>query len=541
MTSIHRLERWMAGEEDEHLEFKEAKNQFDGETLADYCVAFANEGGGALVLGVTNKKPRQIVGSQAFSNPGKTKHHVYDLLGIRVDIDVVSHSNGRVVVVRIPARPVGTPMQHRGRYLMRSGESLVPMTAERLKAIFAEEHVDFSSEVCIEADVSDLDPVALERFRTTWIRKSGNRSLAERPAMQLLDDAGLLRNGRVTHASVILLGKADAIRRLVPQSEIIFEWRDHESRVEYQDRREFRGAFFVIEDRLWETINLRNSVQQFQDGLFRRDIPTFNEAATREAILNAVCHRDYQANGSIFVRQSPNSLSIDSPGGLPTGVTLENILFKQWPRNRLIAETLGRVGLVERSGQGVDVMFKSAIEEGKQPPDFSNTDDFHVEVILRGVVDDPQFLRFLEKIGAEKAYDFSVLDLVVLDRINREEEVPAGLRPRRKHLERSGVIERVGTGRATRYLLSKHFYDFLGRGGTYTRRRGLDRETNKELLLRHLQRNSKKGSALSDLGGVLPDLTLDQVKKLLQELKAARKAHPIGVTRGARWFPGDPR
>jgi ATP-dependent DNA helicase RecG len=505
--SLEQLECWMRGEEDEHLEFKEAKTQVDGETLTDYCVALANEGGGVLVLGVTNKKPRCVVGSQAIGTPAKTKHYIYTVLMMRVEIDVLQHPDGRVVVIGIPSRPVGTPLQHRGRYLMRSGESLVPMTPDRLKVIFAEEHVDFSAEECAGASDVELDENAIERFRSVWARKSGNRLLLDRPVDQLLSDAGLVRSGRVTYAGLILLGTAVAIKRFLPQSEIVFEWRDSENRVEYQDRREFREAFFLVEDRLWETISLRNTIQQFQDGLFRRDIPTFNEAAAREAILNAVCHRDYQAHGSTFVRQFPNALSITSPGGFPAGVTVENILFKQSPRNRLIAETLARVGLVERSGQGVDVMFKSSIEEGKRPPDFSNTDDFHVEVTLRGSVDDPQFLRFLEKVGAETGREFSVLDLVVLDRINREDDVPADLRPRLKLLEASGVIEHVGAGRGTRYFLSKRFYDFLGRGSVYTRRRGLDRETNKELLLRHIERDLKKGSTRGELRGVLPGLT----------------------------------
>lgn len=536
--SLEQLERWMRGEEDEHLEFKEAKTQVDGETLTDYCVALANEGGGVLVLGVTNKKPRRVVGSQAIGTPAKTKHSIYTVLMMRVEIDVLQHPDGRVVVIGIPSRPVGTPLQHRGRYLMRSGESLVPMTPDRLKVIFAEEHVDFSAEECAGASDVELDENAIERFRSAWARKSGNRLLVDRPVDQLLSDAGLVRSGRVTYAGLILLGTAVTIKRFLPQSEIVFEWRDSENRVEYQDRREFREAFFLVEDRLWETISLRNTIQQFQDGLFRRDIPTFNEAAAREAILNAICHRDYQAHGSTFVRQFPNALSITSPGGFPAGVTVENILFKQSPRNRLIAETLARVGLVERSGQGVDVMFKSSIEEGKRPPDFSNTDDFHVEVTLRGSVDDPQFLRFLEKVGAETGCDFSVLDLVVLDRINREDDVPADLRPRLKLLEGSGVIEHVGAGRGTRYLLSKRFYDFLGRGSVYTRRRGLDRETNKELLLRHIERNLKKGSTRGELSGVLPGLTAEQIKKLLQELKRDGRAYPVGVTRSARWFPG---
>jgi ATP-dependent DNA helicase RecG len=76
-------------------------------------------------------------------------------------------------------------------------------------------------------------------------------------------------------------------------------------------------------------INLRNDIQHFQDGLFIWDIPTFNERVIREAILNAICHRDYRMAGSIWVKQFPHSITIGSPGGFPLGISTENMLWKQ--------------------------------------------------------------------------------------------------------------------------------------------------------------------------------------------------------------------
>src|SRR5439155_11707415 len=130
--------------------------------------------------------------------------------------------------------------------------------------------------------------------------------------------------------------------------------------------------------------DLRNDVQHYQDGLFMWDVPTFNERVVREALLNAVGHRDYRSGGSVFVRQFPRKLEIVSPGGLPNGITLANILWRQLPRNRRIAEALSRCGLVERSGQGMDRMFEGCIRESKPRPDFTGTDDYQVSVTLHG-------------------------------------------------------------------------------------------------------------------------------------------------------------
>ena len=98
------------------------------------------------------------------------------------------------------------------------------------------------------------------------------------------------------------------------------------------------------------------------------DLPTFAEVPVREALLNAVAHRDYRLGGSIFVRQFSKRLEVISPGGLPPGITPENIIDQQNPRNRRLAEALARCGLIERSGQGLNLMVESAVRQGKPCP-----------------------------------------------------------------------------------------------------------------------------------------------------------------------------
>ncbi|MYA23679.1 MAG: hypothetical protein F4Z30_13255 [Gemmatimonadetes bacterium] len=147
-------------------------------------------------------------------------------------------------------------------------------------------------------------------------------------------------------------------------------------------------------------------LQHFQQGFFIWDVPTFNERVVREAVLNAVSHRDYRHGGSIFVRQYPRRIEIVSPGGFPAGITPENILRQQNPRNRRIAEALGKCGLVERAGQGFDRIFRECIQQSKPLPDFSHTDDHFVWLTLHGEIQDPEFLRFLEEIGREQVAAF---------------------------------------------------------------------------------------------------------------------------------------
>ena len=175
----------------------------------------------------------------------------------------------------------------------------------------------------------------------------------------------------------------------------------------------------------------------------------------REAVLNAVCHRDYRLAGSVFVRQFPKRIEIVSPGGFPPGITTENILWRQFPRNRRLAEAMARCGLVERAGQGADKMFRLSIREGKPLPDFGGTDAHQVSLTLLGEIRDPVFLRFLEAIGKERVASFAVADLLVLDYVARGLPVPAEIKERVPQLLGAGVgrAGRQGQAAALQALL----------------------------------------------------------------------------------------
>jgi ATP-dependent DNA helicase RecG len=289
---------------------------------------------------------------------------------------------------------------------------------------------------------------------------------------------------------------------------------------------------------LGHLINLRNDKQHYQDGLFMLDIPTFNEGAVREAILNAVAHRDYRHPGSIFIRQFPRRIEIVSPGGFPQGITPENILDRQQLRNRRVAETLARCGFVERAGQGANRIFETCIRESKPLPDFINKDAWQVSLTLRGEVGDPQFVKFLERIGLETGAHFDTHDFLLLDLVHREKTVPEALLGSLNRLAELGAVERIGRGRGFRYLLSRRFYSSIGRRGEYTRRKELDRETNKALLLKHITENCSLGSKMKDLLQVLPAKSRSQIQVLIRELAEDGKVHIHGHTIAGRWYPG---
>lgn len=525
--------------EREHLEFKAAQNSFASEELFRYCVALSNEGGGNLVLGVTDKLPRRIVGTSCFDDLNRIKTRLLDTLKFRVDVFEITAPEGRVLAFACPPRPIGTPREYRGHYLMRSGESLVPMTAEVLERIFAEGAPDFSQNVCEGAAMSDLAPEAIAEFRARWVRKSGNHALGRASDAQLLEDARLTDNGRITYAALVLLGRPESVTRLLPQAELIFEYRNSEASIEYQDRVEYRAGFFLWGNAIWEKINARNEKHSYRDGMFRYEVPAFNEDVVREALLNAVTHREYRDGRSIFVRQFPNRLEITSPGGFPSGITIDNFIYRQHPRNRRIAEALQYCGLVERSGQGADRIFRVCIQEGKNRPDYSRSDDSQVSLILDGQLRDPRFVEYLDRLAGERNMSLTLDDFLVLDQVREGEPVHPDLRARLASLVEQGVIEKAGKGRGVRYVLSHALYQHVGEAGTYTRRKGLDEGHNQQLVIQHITHCGANGATMTEFEQVLPNKTRPQISALLKRMKTAGRIRVEGKTKAARWFLAD--
>ncbi|MCC6994571.1 MAG: putative DNA binding domain-containing protein [Deltaproteobacteria bacterium] len=531
MSTLEQLGVWMVDREAEHLEFKEAKSSYNFDNLVKYCAALANEGGGHMVLGVTDRRPRRVVGSQAFLDLGAVCGRLLDKLRLRIEARELVHPDGRVLVFAVPSRPIGMPIAVDGAYHMRSGESLVSMTPDQLKKVFDEGVPDYSSAICPGATPTELSPVAVGRFHELVARRRADAKAHSQA--QVLEDAELVVGKKVTNAALILLGTAQALRRHLPQGEVVFEYRHNDGEVAFAERAEYREGFLLFHDLLWSQISKRNTIYQYVDGLFRRDIPSFNERATREAILNAICHRDYRLQGSVFVRQFPTRLEILSPGGFPPGITPENILFRQSPRNRRLAEALSRCGLVERSGQGADLMFTAAVQEGKQPLDFAGSDAFQVQLTLHGSVQDEGFVRLVEHVAQESGRSLSTYELVVLEAVRHERKIPQAVQGSVAKLLDQGLIERTGK---RRLVVARKYHRLVGRPADYTRRAGLERPTQKELLLKHLRDNP--GTPLAELCEVLPNLTAKQVQTLLRELRAGGQVHCVGRTKGGRWYPG---
>ena len=285
---------------------------------------------------------------------------------------------------------------------MRVGESLREMDDAEYFSIISEQDPDFSSRVCEGLTLDDLDTEAIENMRKLIADKQKRPDVNTIPLKQLLKDLLLLNDdGYLKYAALLLLGKSEAINRYMPQANVVIEYRNNQSQVRYSARQEYRLPLFTAIEKIWEYIDQPacNPLLHINDMPRILDCPAFNKETIREALINAMIHRSLQMGADIFIHLYPDMVEISNPGGFPYGVNLGNILtVNSSPRSRLMAEVIEKTGLIERSGQGVDIMFTNCIKEGKPLPDYSYSDDYQVDLRFYGEIPDDAFYLFAQDI-----------------------------------------------------------------------------------------------------------------------------------------------
>ena len=520
-------------ESEDHVEFKRCQQgnlSFNGsdkqkpsdrrKCILGYVVALANANGGYLVLGMEDAFPHKVVGTSQCENAlGKLENEIYKALQIPVDAyELFDEQNNRVVVVEIPRHPVGKALRFEEVPLWRSGEELIPMPDKVLFSILQETDPDYSQAICEGVTIDDLDKEAIDILKEKYARKQNNPTFTSLSDRQALSDLKLIEGNKVTNAAVLLVGKAEIIQQNFPQAKVQHEFRTTEGQERFDKRLSFVAPFYILIDQLWKAVNDRNGSVPVQEGAYMFDIPFFNEEVIREVINNAFAHRDYRLASEIVIKQYPTKLSVISPGGFPIGVTLENILtVSSTPRNRLLADVLAATGIVERSGQGMDVIFRLTLSEGKQTPDYSKTNDYQVTAILSATVKDPGFALFIKSIQQElpENQKLSVFDVLTFCAI-REGKQPKD-KEIAKRLYSMGYLEKRGKTSAIRYILPRRYYELTGNQSEYSELTDWDDEQIWSVLFRYLKKygTAKKTDIAKLIGQHISD---SQLRRLLERL-----------------------
>ena len=475
-------------ESEDHVEFKKGEYgnvSYNGagkdkpkdrrKCILGYVTALCNEGGGRMVIGMHDKHPHQVTGTKQNENAlGELESNIYRDSDIRTMVyelyeDEVNKT-GRVLVIEVPSRPIGKVFKFEDVPLMRVGEDLLPMDDKTYLSIIQEQEPDFSEQFCDEATFDDLDPEAIKEMKEKYAKKQENPSFVSLDDKQALSDLHLIVGNHITNAAVLLVGKETFINKVFPQAKVMLEYRNTEPQIHFDNRMQFGQPFFLLIDKLWDAINLRNGFVPVREGAYIFGIPFFNEDVIREVANNAFAHRNYRVNSEIVVKQYPTKLVVINAGGFPKGVTIDNLLTTpSMPRNRLLADILAKTGIVERSGQGMDKIFLKTLSEGKPDPDYTESDDFNVTAILSATVKDKAFAIYVQSIQQSLPKDkkLTVFDVMALCEVRDGKKVPSNKQIAQK-LEQMGFLEKHGKTNAIYYILPRRYYEFAGDVAAYS-------------------------------------------------------------------------
>lgn len=362
-TSVEQVDRWLqVPSEHERLEFKQAKSQIDNRTLFEYCVAIANEGGGKLLLGVEDTAPRRIVGTSACSNPTKMAEKIFDNVRFRVDVEALVHPCGRVVICHIPSRPVGTAYHFDGRYLMRSGSSLVSMTEDRLRQIFAEGKPDWIEEYSLDSLDSQevvelLDTQSYFELMRLPFPSTRDGIIEQLVRERLVDQVG-------SHVAIKRIGALLLARRLEDFPDIarkaprVIVYSGDSKLNTRLDQIGTKGYAVGFQGLVDFVMNQLPQNEVIEDAL-RHQVKLLPEIVVRELVANALMHQDFSVAGtSMMVEIYDNRVEISNPG-MPI-VPVERFIDSCQSRNERLGSLMRRMGICEEQGSGIDKVFDAA-------------------------------------------------------------------------------------------------------------------------------------------------------------------------------------
>lgn len=281
---------------------------------------------------------------------------------------------------------------------------------------------------------------------------------------------------------------------MLPQAEVIYLHYSDNNLEEYDARLDLKIPLINIIDKLTERVQTYGKIENIQIGLFRLEIEEFPERVFQEALLNALSHRDYQSNAAIYVKQYPDRIVIENPGGFLDGITENNIItHPSVPRNKLIAETLQHLKYVQRTGQGVDIMFKDMVSLGKPYPRYKSFNDA-VSLTIYNAIDNTKFVKFIVEIQEEHIEIMSLAEIMILRDLldNRKESLSVLSGIVQKSLDETkkscnkliakGLIEVVGK----EYMLTAKVYEILKSDIEYTRDKTIQYIKAKNMIIDYL-------------------------------------------------------
>lgn len=542
-------------EETLRVEFKsEATRPQSDSEIVENVVALANTEGGVLYLGVeddgtvtgVSPKHSNVEGLSAFifnrTVPQLAvritpyRHNGMTVIGIEVDSSsqIVSTSDGKTLQRRLKAD--GTP------------EVLPLFPAQFISRLSRMRNYDYSIQPAPDGEMDDLDPVARNRLRAHIRTTNSNSSLLGLDdedfdkALDIIVDTPY--GPRPSVAGLLTIGRPEAIRRSLPTATAVIQVMQNNSPRVNTDP--FALPLVDMFDHISTQLAPWNPNHEVMSGLLHMNVPDFDHAALREAMVNAFCHRDYAEMGSVRFLIDDDGMTIANPGGFIEGISEKTLLTAQpHSRNPQLALILKTAGFAERTGRGVDAIYAGSLAAGGSMPDYSQSTSNEVVLVLHRVTVDEPFITMVASEERRRGTPLSVWTLIVLSLLKEHHRLTLGqlrdfsnLEERRivravEELVESGLVEATGNGSSRGYMLSSKVYRQSNSLASYARQANIDAARRNAVVLDFTERND--GAVTTADVMELLNLSYISAYRLVKKLESDGKLRRMGNGPSSRY------
>lgn len=509
----------------------------------DELIAFANTKGGTIYFGIEDNG--EVTGC-AECDSQKIIETIYDKTRppLFSEIEKIEYEGKIILAITVQCDGIIYATTD-GRCLKRLGKNSKPYYPNEMSFRYSlDQNPDFSSQILTDSSEADVNLLELYNIKEKLRVRDVTSTLPDLDDKAFLRDLNFIKEERgierLTVTGLLFIGKMTSISRLLPQAEVVYLHYNKENLEEYDARLDMRYPIITTLDKLTEKIQNSNKILNVQIGLFRLEIKDFSERVFQEALLNALVHRDYQKAGSVYVKHYPDRIMIENPGGFPEGITEKNIItHPSRPRNKLIAETLQRLKYVQRTGQGVDIIYKEMVSMGKPYPEYHEYNDA-VTLIIESSVEDLSFVKFIVKEQDVQQRMLSLAEMMVLRYLSEhkramlsevQELIQTSDGEARKYcreLIKMGLIEVVGR----EYMLTARVYEAIKPDIEYVQDQVVRYIKAKDRILDYLK-NSEfiTNEKIQELCG----FTRQQARMTTDKMRSEELIELIGKGRGAKY------
>ncbi|KSW25053.1 MULTISPECIES: ATP-binding protein [unclassified Pseudomonas] len=517
--------------------------------LAKDCVAFANATGGHLLIGIEDDQNDPPASQRIPVGLSDTLRRRLAELTVNVVAlpNIVTASNGGQYIDLTIPRATAVASTTDGRYFLRVADQSKPVTGDEVMRLATERNaLPWEMQTTLHIQRTERDSGKCHRLLDA-LRASDRvkSSVKEKDDEELLDHYQLAQDQYLTHLGILCIGKQQHRAQLATAPVIQFiKYDEHGQKVNKLVWDDHTLSPMELIEAVWQEVPDFRERYELPDGLYRQNVPAFDEIVVRELLVNALVHRPYTQRGDIFRNLHPDRLEVVNPGLLPLGVTPRNILHTTVRRNEHLARLFHDLKLMEREGSGFDKMFEVLLSQGKPAPELVELHD-RVQVTVRRRILKPEVIDFITK--ADQTYQLTQRERITLgllaqhDALTARElaqalELPSveSLPPWLKRPLEWQLVRSSGRTQAMRYFIDPQLLRSLDFSTSTTLKR-IEPHRLAALVLEDLQRYPE--SAISDIHQrVGAEIHPKQVKRALDELIERGEARFEGNNRWRRYW-----